>query len=98
MDARLVTWSADSSEMFYRIEDRMMSVQLSPDGEVSRPSLLFAGNYLSMPQNLRQYHVAPDGRLLMLKPAAAAGAATASSQIVHVHNWVEELGGQVPTQ
>ena len=93
----LVIWSADSSEMFYRIEDRVMAVRLSPSGEVGRPSLLFAGNYLSTPQNVRQYHVARDGRFLMLKPTAVGGGAAVGSQVVHVQSWVEELGKQVPT-
>ena len=41
----LVTWSSDGSELFYRVDNRMMAVAVSPDGTVTTPTQLFEGNY-----------------------------------------------------
>ena len=43
----------------------------------------------------RNYDIAPDGRFLMIKEAAATDGATAQ-QLVVVLNWFEELKARVP--
>ncbi len=46
---------------------------------------------------VRQYHVAPDGRFLMLRQGSAAtDDATAPPEIIFVQNWHEELQRLVP--
>ena len=57
---------------FYRVDDRMMAVNVSPDSTVSTPTELFSGEYHSDLTGYRQYHVGSDGRFLMLKASDAA--------------------------
>ena len=45
----------------------------------------------------RQYHVAPDGRFLMIRQGGAAtDDTTAAPELILVLNWVEELQRLVP--
>ena len=93
-----VTWSADGSELFYRVDDRMMAVEVRPDGTVSTPTELFTGDYISALVPVANYDVGPDGRFLMLK---AGDAATDDddqplTQVVLVENWFTELTERVP--
>ena len=91
-----VTWSRDGSELFYRIENRMMAVGVSPDGTVSTPTQLFEGNYFGQPNGIRNYHVAPDGRFLMLKSGDVSTDDQSVTQVVLVQNWFQELTERVP--
>ncbi len=93
-----MTWSADGSELFYRVDDRMMAVEVRPDGRVSTPTELFTGDYIPALVPVANYDVGPDGRFLMLK---AGDAATDDddqplTQVVLVQNWFEELTNLVP--
>ncbi len=95
-----VTWSPDGSELIYRLDDRMMVVSVDADGGTPRigpPTELFRGAYVMADAgNARQYHVAPDGRFLMLKEVAAQGPGDAlPPQVVLVQNWFEELRERV---
>ena len=92
----LVTWSSDGSELFYRIENRMMAVGVNPDGTVSTPTQLFEGNYFAQPNGIRNYHVAPDGRFLMLKSGDVSTDDQSVTQVVLVQNWFQELTERVP--
>jgi hypothetical protein len=67
-------------------------VQLLPAFSATAPRLLFEGTYkTSFPAN---FDVSPDGRrFIMIKPAATA----ATSSLVVVQNWTEELKRRVPT-
>jgi len=64
-------WSHDSRELFYRRDDGMMmaaAISEEPTLAVrSRTPLFSTTAYRSAAQNPREYHVAPDGRFLMLK-------------------------------
>ena len=96
-----VTWSPDGSELIYRLDDRMMVVSVDGDGGVPRigpPTELFSGAYVAADAGTsRQYHVAPDGRFLMLKDVTSQGAEDAlGPQVVLVQNWFEELRERVP--
>ena len=91
-----VTWSDDGSELFYRVDDRMMAVEVRPDGTVSTPTGLFSGEYVSQLGGIRQYHVGPDGRFLMLKASSAATDDQPLTQVVLVQNWFQELRRLVP--
>jgi hypothetical protein len=66
-----VTWSPDGTELTYRLDERMMAVSFTVEGDTPRigpPTELFRGDYYnSGPAQARQYHIAPDGRFLMLK-------------------------------
>ena len=74
----------------------MMAVEVRPDGTVSIPTELFSGEYLSQLENIRQYHVGPDGRFLMLKAGDAATDDQPLTQVVLVQNWFQEVTERVP--
>lgn len=63
--------------------------------EISTPRELLRGTYLA--GDNREYHVAPDGRFLMLTgDAPTDGTATPTAQLILVENWFEELKRLVP--
>ena len=95
-----VTWSPDGSELIYRLDDRMMAVSVEAVGEtvrIGRPTELFSGAYVAAANGgTRQYHVAPDGRFLMLKDAAVESQGDVlPPQVVLIQNWFEELRERV---
>ena len=92
----MVTWSSDGSELFYRIENRMMAVGVNADGTVGTPSELFDGDFFFQPNGTRNYHVAPDGRFLMLKSGDASTDSQPIAQVLLVQHWFEELKERVP--
>ncbi len=101
-------WSPDGRELFYRSGDATMAVEVETDPTFKRgnPKTLFKGMYYSSTSKnitLTPWDISPDGkRFLMIKPAAAAGAApTAASpqpKIIVVVNWFEELKQRVPVK
>jgi len=96
-----VSWSPDGSELIYRLDDRMMAVSVEAVGEtvrIGRPTELFRGAYVAIALGgTRQYHVAPDGRFLMLKEVASQSPGDVlPPQVVLIQNWFEELRERVP--
>jgi hypothetical protein len=96
-------WSRNGRELFFMAQARgadavstMMAVPIdtTPTFSPGMPSKLFSGNFFSQVVGVT-YDVSPDGqRFLMVKgPAATA----ASSRILVVDNWIEELKARVPT-
>ncbi len=87
--------------MFYRVGNRLMVVEVEsePTLRVSPPEELWEERYFDQPvgRGVRQYHVAPDGRFLMIRQGAATDDATASPELILVLNWFEELKRLVPT-
>ena len=89
-------WSPDGRELFYRIGDKMMAVDITsePTFSAGTPRLLFEGQYRRRPRARANYDVSPDGqRFLMVKPGEQSGQA----QIRVVLNWFEELKRLVPS-
>ena len=94
-----VVWAPGGSELFYRrLDGQLMAVDMREDGTVGTPTELFEGNYVSAgPGATRLYHIAPDGRFLMMKDAGTATTEDgAITQVVLVQNWFEELQRLVP--
>ena len=94
-------WSGAGGELFYRIGHRMMvvDVETEPTLTVSPPEELWEetcyGTALGI--GVRQCHVAPDGRFLMITPdSAETDDATASPDLILVQNGFEELKRLVP--
>ena len=84
-------WSRDGSELFFVMGDSMMAVQVTTDPgfEVSRPELLFQGDFfLSSPAN-QSYDVASDGRFLMVQSGDPAQ--QLRMQLIVQNNWPEVL-------
>ena len=95
-----VMWSPDGSRLLYRLEDQMMGVLFVPADavEIGSPTSLFEGTYVDQPGGIRQHHVAPDGRFLMIRAAGGRDddEDQVQPQIVLVQNWFQELLERVP--
>ncbi len=95
-------WSHDGRELFYRGADAtMMAATITGDATpvVSERTPLFSARPYRRTQGPRLYHVAPDGRFLMMRSPGAAGSgdgAASAPQITVVLNWFEELRQRVP--
>jgi Tol biopolymer transport system component len=90
-------WSSDGTELFFRVEDRMMAVRMGSDprGGPSRPVELFRGRFRSDTAfHYPQYDVAADGRFLMIQESESTAE---DSSFGVVFNWFEELKRLVPT-
>jgi serine/threonine-protein kinase len=88
-------WSRDGRELFYvTLDGTIVAVPVEASGitwKAGTPRKLFRGSYTIREGSLgRLYDVAPNGRFLMLKHAAAADA----PHFVMVQNWVAELARQ----
>jgi hypothetical protein len=97
-----VTWSPDGTELIYRLDDRMMAASVTEVGEtvrIGQPTELFRGPYYAPALGgTRQYHIAPDGRFLMLKAVEPGDASEElPPQVILVQNWFEELRERVPS-
>ena len=95
-------WSRNGRELFYRLGNRMMVVEVEtePTLRVSPPEELWEERYFdgAFGTDVRQYHVAPDGRFLMMRlGSSATDDATATPELVLVLNWFDELKRLVPT-
>jgi serine/threonine-protein kinase len=91
-------WNRNGRELFYRIGDKMMAVDITtqPSFSIGKSRMLFEGRYLPGALKLPNYAVSPDGqRFLMLKPVEQDQATP--TQINIVQNWFEELKRRVPT-
>ena len=94
-------WSSDGSEIFYRAGLNMMAVEIQtePTLTVGEPRALFESRHFFTPGAARQYHVAPDGRFLMI---GFGGIVTSDDRTEHDHlivveNWLDELQRLVPS-
>ena len=93
-------WSVDGSRLFYRLDNQMMAVTVDPGDSlrIGTPTVLFETADFVVTAGIRQHHLAPDGRFLMLKDAALnADVEQPPAQVVLVQNWFEELKRLVPT-
>jgi eukaryotic-like serine/threonine-protein kinase len=93
------TWNPNGRELFYRIGDKMMAVDITtePNFKAGKPRALFERHYEPTPATGPNYDVSPDGqRFLVLKPSEQETAAP--TQINVVLNWSEELKRRVPTE
>ena len=91
----MVIWSSDGSELFYRRGTAVMAVPVDRDGTVGSASKLFDGGHSTAPGGVRQYHVAPDGRFLMLSDRAGG---PSEARLILVLNWFAELERLVPVE
>ena len=90
-------WNPNGRELFYRNGNKMMavSVRTQPVFSPSNPVLLFTGDYVPASTTYPNYDVSRDGRrFLMVQPSPRERSAT--SQIVVVLNWHDELNRLVP--
>jgi serine/threonine-protein kinase len=96
-------WSRDGRELFYRIGNKVMVVNISPGPsfQAGTPRLLFerrlavrtGGNSINT-----NYDISPDGRRFLMVQEAVQQAEAPPTQIHVVLNWFEELKRRVPTR
>jgi Tol biopolymer transport system component len=88
---REALWSRDGKAIFYREDDKVMSVAVEtrPEFAAKSPKLLFenAAFHRNLTGGEFNYDVAPDGRFLMIRREDAL----AELQLNVVLNWTEEL-------
>jgi eukaryotic-like serine/threonine-protein kinase len=90
-------WARNTSELFYRQGDAMMSVEVntSPTLVVGKPRRVFEGHYATSGALFANYDVTPDGkRFLMVKGSVQE----APVQINLVLNWLEEVKRLLATE
>ena len=90
-------WSRSGQELFYLdLTGAMIAVpvRMSPSFTTGSPTRLFDGRYTAGGSG-PSYDVAPDGRFLMIKDAAAD---QVSTNLVVVWNWVDELNRLLPSR
>ena len=96
-----LNWSPDGSELFYRAGSNMMVVEIQsePTLIVGEPRVLFQSSHLTSPTGgVRQYHVAPDGRFLMIRSGTTqTGEPDDYDHLIAVENWLDELQRLVPS-
>jgi len=86
-------WARSGRELFYRLDDRVYSVEVSttPTFGAGRPHLLFQGSYARGNRQQANYDVTPDGKqfvmLAMPRP---------STRMQVVLNWFQELTRLAP--
>jgi Tol biopolymer transport system component len=88
-------WNRNGEEIFYRIGNKMMVVDVSGnvDLTLSQPRQLFDQRYVFQNVSLANYDVSPDGqRFVMVKDEAGSG------RLNVVLNWTAELKRLVPTR
>jgi serine/threonine-protein kinase len=89
-------WSPDGRELFYRLGDRMMVVDITtrPAFQASAPRQLFEGRFAMSPNGVSGYSISPDGRrFLMVRATEPEAPATALDL---VRGWAEELRRLAP--
>jgi serine/threonine protein kinase/Tol biopolymer transport system component len=88
-------WNSNGKEIFYRIGNKMMVVDVSGnvDLTLSQPRQLFDQRYVFQNISLANYDVSPDGQqFVMIKDEAGSG------RLNVVLNWTEELKRLIPTR
>jgi len=88
-------WNRNGSEIFYRMGNKMMVVDVSAgvDRLLSPPRQLFDQRYVFQNISAANYDVSPDGqRFVMIKDEAGSG------RLNVVLNWTEELKRLVPAR
>jgi eukaryotic-like serine/threonine-protein kinase len=87
-------WSRDGKEIFYRVGNKIMVVDVSAgvDLTLSQPRQLFEQRYVFQNISLANYDVSPDGQFVMVKDEAGSG------RLNVVLNWTEELKRLTPTR
>ena len=79
-----------------------VTVEYEPTFNVLKPKVLLKSEKYIIPStgSGRPWDIHPDGRFLMMKPAASAGeqAAPAPSKIIVVTNWFEKIKERVSAE
>ena len=92
-------WAPDGRELFYLgpAAGRLMIVPITTETgfRAGTPEVLVEGPFYNF-RSRTNYDVAPDGRVVIIKPGAGASENEAAPQITVVLNWHQELLERVP--
>ena len=83
------SWSPDGQELYFRHAANLVAVKVPAPGTVvswPAPEILFTGPFVRDTYGDQSYDVAPDGRFLMMRPAA-----TGPVQVQVVLDWLAEV-------
>ncbi len=89
-------WSRSSKELFFRLDDKMLSVPVSttPSLSVGTPTVLFEGRFEFYGGARPNYDVSPDGqRFLMLR---AVETPSTDAWLVYIADWPQLLVDKRP--
>lgn len=92
-------WSSDGGELFYRAPDgRLTAASIEGDDEprvTARTPLFLLERYQGWNLRARNFHLAPDGRFLMIRGTAHEGSGGwGSREVVILMNAFQRLGGR----
>ncbi len=90
-------WSSETSELFYRQGDRMMTVPIEPGPSpmFGRPNVMFEGEFAKHRLSTSDYDVSADGQSFMMLEVQGDAP---RRQINVVLNWFDELNRLVPAE
>jgi hypothetical protein len=92
-------WAPDGSELYYRKGAAMMAVpiQTDPVFRAGTPVQLFEGDFINQDNSRRAYDLEyPEGRRFLMVEDFEPEVAT--TRLIYVENWAEELERLVPTE
>jgi hypothetical protein len=87
-------WSKDGRELFYRQDDKMLAVTITPGSPLaaSSPHVLFEGRYQVSDTSAGGFDVASDGRFLMIQATAPEQPATEFNIVL---SWFDDVKTRV---
>ena len=88
-------WSPDGRELFYRVDERVMvvDVESGPSFSASSPRVLFTGRFRGESCCAASYDINPDGERFLMVDGSA-------SDVMRLHlitNWNEEVARRLAT-
>ncbi len=89
-------WAKSGHELFFRQGNRFLTaeVQEGPPLSISRPKVLFEGNYERGLATRPDYDISPDGEKFVA--VQSAGQSSEPKQLSVVENWLDELKRRAP--
>jgi hypothetical protein len=78
----------------------MFAVSIAPGSPpvVSRPRVIFEGEFLAPQTGFHPYDLARDGRLVFIQTGTGRSDSAATASLVLVQNWFAELKQLLPAQ
>jgi Tol biopolymer transport system component len=99
---RMPLWTADGRELYFSSIDgrQMFAVSIAPGSPpvVSRPRVIFEGEFLAPQTGFHPYDLARDGRLVFIQTGTGRSDSAATASLVLVQNWFAELKQLLPAQ
>jgi serine/threonine-protein kinase len=99
---RMPLWTADGRELYFSSIDgrQMFAVSIAPGVPpvISRPRVVFEGEFLAPQTGFHPYDLARDGRVVFIQTGTGRSDLAATASLVLVQNWFEELKRLAPAR